>query len=130
MQRGREGRDRERGNPGEETVAQRVDELRNFGLAKVVGLDTTSPRLASTETAIVFALSASGLYGVSRGTSEIRNRDKMPKSSRCASKSSVSGAARNANWAHSTRISDEFRGESLEMETGWRRGRDSNPRSR
>jgi len=116
----REGHHRERGNLGEETVAHRVDELRNIGLAKVVAFGTISPSLASTETAIVLALSARGLYGVSCGTSEIRNRDKMPKSLRCGSKSPVSGAARNANWAQQTRISDEFRGESLQLETVWR----------
>jgi hypothetical protein len=34
----------------------------------------------------------------SRGTSEIQNREKMPKSLRCAWNSPVSGAGRDANW--------------------------------
>ena len=34
-----------------------------------------------------------------RGTSEIRNRDKTRKTSRCGSSSPVSGAAGGADWA-------------------------------
>src|ERR1022692_307025 len=64
---------------------------------------------------------------VSRGPSEIQNRDKRSKILTQRRDSCVSGATRSANSARYRGISDEPCGESLTSKTEWRRGRDSNP---
>ena len=60
----------------------------------------------------------------SRGTSEIRNRDKMRTYSRFGPNSPVSGAVRDANRAQNAQNPGKPCGESLNAKTVWRRGVD------
>ena len=92
---------------------------RTLGLPKVAGSERHRRARIHRDSDNLRALSRAVLYCVSRGTSEIRNRDQMPKSSPYGAKLPVSGAARNKNWADRRGFPPKSV-QTLRRETGWR----------